>query len=123
MFDRNVFAPALRIGAVVVLASFVASAFGESHAATPPPPTPPPSSAAAPAAPAAPSDGFDMQRAAALFGESCSACHEVELATSQRHDRAGWQRVIDTMFGYGYVATDESAGTIVEYLTRQYPGQ
>lgn len=99
-------------------------------AAAPAAPTPmaaAPAPALVPPAPiatttAAPADGFDATHAKAAFEETCGSCHEASYATGQRHDRAGWQRLIDTMYGYGMVLPPEGAGEIVEYLTRTYPG-
>lgn len=96
-------------------------------AQTPPPvaATPPaaiaPAAPAGPSAPAAPAGGFNLERAKALFDQTCSNCHESSLATSLRNDRDGWREIIEMMIGFEAHITPADADEIAEYLARTYP--
>ena len=50
----------------------------------------------------------------------CSACHGIETAVGERHDKAGWQKVIDDMVAKGADATDEEFKTIFNYLVKYF---
>ena len=50
----------------------------------------------------------------------CSACHGIETAVGGRHDKTGWQKVVDDMAARGADATDAQLKTIVEYLTKYF---
>lgn len=79
--------------------------------------------APAPAArsPSTPADRVDMVHAKATFQALCSKCHDPGIATSQNHDRSGWQDVIQRMYGFGLVASEDETKQVVEYLTATYP--
>ena len=51
----------------------------------------------------------------------CSQCHELERATSQRQNAAGWQDTIDKMTSLGMVGKDTEMRAVVEYLTKNFP--
>ncbi len=50
----------------------------------------------------------------------CTSCHGIETAVSERHDREGWQKVIDDMVSRGADGTDEELKTVCEYLTKNF---
>lgn len=55
-----------------------------------------------------------------LVDRVCSACHGIEIAVGERHDRDGWQKVVDSMANRGADATDAELKTIVDYLTKYF---
>jgi hypothetical protein len=50
----------------------------------------------------------------------CTACHTIDTVVSQRHDRAGWQKLVDDMASRGADGTDEQFALIVDYLTKNF---
>lgn len=50
----------------------------------------------------------------------CSACHGIDTAVSERHDKDGWQKVIDDMTAKGADATDAEFKTILNYLVKYF---
>ena len=50
----------------------------------------------------------------------CSACHNLETVTTERHDKAGWQTVVDDMVSRGADGTDEELKMVVEYLSKYF---
>jgi cytochrome c5 len=61
-------------------------------------------------------DAIDPAHAAATVQSLCSKCHDIGLVTSARYDRAGWQEVLQRMYGHGLVASDEEAKEVLDYL-------
>jgi cytochrome c5 len=55
-----------------------------------------------------------------LTEQVCSACHGIETAVGPRHDKTGWQKVVDDMAARGADGTDAQLKTIVEYLTKYF---
>jgi cytochrome c5 len=55
-----------------------------------------------------------------VIEQVCSACHGIETAVGGRHDKTGWQKVVDDMVAWGADATEEQLKTIVEYLTKYF---
>jgi cytochrome c5 len=68
-------------------------------------------------------DPVDMVHAKKTFQTLCSKCHDLGLVTSQNHDRAGWNEVIQKMRGFNFVASDEETREILEYLVANLPGE
>lgn len=62
-------------------------------------------------------DAIDPAHAAATVQSLCSKCHDIGLVTSARYDRAGWQDVLQRMYGHGLVASDEEAKEVLDYLS------
>lgn len=91
----------------------VALAWACSTLAAPAPAT---TAAAAPAASTA-----DLTKAKATFESLCTGCHEGDVATAQRHDRRGWEQVIERMYGYGMSASPEQMREIADYLAASFP--
>lgn len=72
--------------------------------------------------------------AASLFGQLsdgpgkeetvklCSQCHELERSFSLRQDRESWQGTVNKMIALGMEAKDEDTRLVVEYLTKNFPG-
>ena len=85
-----------------------------------------PAAGAAPSTPPAaaqPAGGVDMTKAKASFESSCSGCHEPSLATAQRHNRQGWEAVVDRMVGFGLTAPEPQLNEIITYLAATYPAE
>ena len=57
------------------------------------------------------------------FEQICSTCHDTAIATGPGHTRAGWQQVVDRMFGFGMSATDAQVKEVVDYLAANYPAR
>ncbi len=59
----------------------------------------------------------------AAFQRICSSCHTVNVATSQRLNRAGWQNVVADMVSRGAQGTQDEFDEIVSYLSANFgPG-
>ena len=69
-----------------------------------------------PAQPAA-----DASKDKALFEEVCSACHELELVTSQRASKEGWQSIVYDMLARGATVSDDNVARLINYLATTYP--
>ncbi len=54
------------------------------------------------------------------FTGVCSGCHALDLATSQKKPRAGWQATVDSMVAKGATASKEQLDAIVEYLAAHF---
>ena len=50
----------------------------------------------------------------------CGSCHDLDTAVGEKHDRAGWKTVVDTMADRGARATEEEFRTIVDYLAKYF---
>ena len=48
----------------------------------------------------------------------CAACHGIETFAHERHDKEGWQKIIDDMITRGADGTDAELKQIGEYLTK-----
>jgi competence protein ComEA len=53
----------------------------------------------------------------------CAQCHAVEIFTSKGNTREGWSQVVTEMIARGAQGSDEDFGTVVEYLTLNFPPQ
>jgi competence protein ComEA len=51
----------------------------------------------------------------------CSQCHELDKAFSLSQDRAGWQRAIEKMTGFGMKGTEQELSAVLEYLVKNFP--
>ena len=51
----------------------------------------------------------------------CSGCHAPGIITKQRHDRAGWHEIVETMASRGAMASDAELAEIETYLTTHFP--
>jgi len=71
------------------------------------------------APPAAPSEET-MARAKAKFEDACGNCHDLYVTTDQRKNRAGWEKTLGKMVGYGAPISDTEAHEILDYLSTQY---
>lgn len=65
----------------------------------------------------------DMAHAKTTFQTLCSKCHDLGIVTAQRHDRAGWNEIIQRMYGLNFVASEEEANEVLEYLVANHPPQ
>ena len=54
------------------------------------------------------------------FAGVCSGCHALDLATSQKKPRAGWQTTVDSMVAKGATASKEQLDAIVDYLAAHF---
>ncbi|HEY1336049.1 MAG TPA: helix-hairpin-helix domain-containing protein [Bryobacteraceae bacterium] len=52
----------------------------------------------------------------------CKQCHEIERSISLRQDRAGWQATIDKMVSLGAQGSEKDFEAVVDYLSKNYPG-
>ncbi len=84
----------------------------------------PAKAAAAPAKAAPGKDKYPLLPAGegrATVIKVCGQCHTPERPATQRHDKAGWNAIIDTMMQNGAVASDEDFDTVVAYLVKNFP--
>jgi competence protein ComEA len=51
----------------------------------------------------------------------CTQCHELDKAFSLSQDRAGWQRTIEKMTGFGMKGTEKELSAALEYLIKNFP--
>ena len=54
------------------------------------------------------------------FSGVCSECHALDLATSQKKPRGGWQSTVDSMVAKGATASKEQLDAIVTYLAAHF---
>jgi competence ComEA-like helix-hairpin-helix protein len=54
------------------------------------------------------------------FAGVCSECHALDLATSQKKPRGGWQATVDSMVAKGATASKEQLTAIVDYLAAHF---
>ena len=52
----------------------------------------------------------------------CKQCHEIERSISLRQDRAGWQATVDKMVSLGAQGSEKDFEAVVDYLSKNYPG-
>ena len=50
----------------------------------------------------------------------CTNCHELEVVTTNRRTKLGWQRMVEDMVSRGAEASDDDMAAIVTYLTTNY---
>jgi len=50
----------------------------------------------------------------------CGACHDLDTAVGMRHDKVGWQTVVNAMAQRGARASDQEFSAIVEYLAKYF---
>lgn len=101
-------------GAAVVLATLTSAVAG-------PPAKAGTASQTQASAPAKPGATVDMAHAKTTFQTLCSKCHDLGIVTAQRHDRAGWNEIIQRMYGLNFVASEEEANAVLEYLVANHP--
>jgi competence protein ComEA len=53
----------------------------------------------------------------------CVQCHEYERSVAPRQDRAGWRTTMDKMIALGAKGTPEEFDSILDYLSKTYPGE
>jgi mono/diheme cytochrome c family protein len=53
----------------------------------------------------------------------CSSCHSPERASTEKHDRAGWEDVIGAMQSKGATVSDSEFDEIAAYLAQAYPSE
>ena len=53
--------------------------------------------------------------------DGCTSCHEAGQFTSERHNAAEWQGVVDEMIGMGATISQDQSKLIVTYLAQNYP--
>jgi competence protein ComEA len=51
----------------------------------------------------------------------CGACHAPEMVIGKGNTRDGWTQVVDQMVSRGAQGSDEDFGTVVDYLTANFP--
>ena len=54
------------------------------------------------------------------FEAVCGGCHDIDTAIGMRHDKAGWQTVVDSMTQRGARASDQELAAIVDYLAKYF---
>ena len=52
----------------------------------------------------------------------CGGCHTLDVVTSERHDHAGWSRIVQTMAARGATGTSTDIKTVIDYLTAHFGG-
>lgn len=62
-------------------------------------------------------DGKGKQLVRRMCG---SQCHDLNVVTSQRHDRAGWLSVIQTMSARGATGSNKEIEQAADYLARHF---
>ena len=50
----------------------------------------------------------------------CGACHGIATVVTERHDKDGWQKIIDDMVARGADGTEEELKMVREYLTKHF---
>jgi competence protein ComEA len=53
----------------------------------------------------------------------CGACHAPELVIGKTNTRDGWTQVVSEMISRGAQGSEEDFGTVVDYLTTNFPPQ
>jgi len=76
---------------------------------------------APPVRPGGQGQAVDPAHAAATVQSLCSKCHDLGLVASAKYDRAGWEEVLQRMYGHGLVASDEEAKEVLDYLSSPPP--
>jgi quinoprotein glucose dehydrogenase len=56
----------------------------------------------------------------AIVQRMCGTCHPIDLVTSERHDRAGWSTLVQTMVARGATGTKEQIQQVIDYLTTHF---
>lgn len=55
-----------------------------------------------------------------LFEQKCSQCHSIDEPRSKRNTKEGWAQLVTRMRGNGCDLSDDEAGTIVDYLAKEF---
>lgn len=50
----------------------------------------------------------------------CVGCHGLDVIVKQKHDRDGWNKVVDAMVAKGMDASDGDLNKVVAYLTAHF---
>ena len=50
----------------------------------------------------------------------CGKCHPVEVVIGERHDRAGWTNVVQSMVARGAAGTDQEIQQVIDYLATHF---
>lgn len=56
-----------------------------------------------------------------IVARTCTACHELDIVTGQRHDADGWRLIADAMKKNGASLTPQEEDEIVDYLAKALP--
>jgi cytochrome c-type biogenesis protein CcmH/NrfF len=65
-------------------------------------------------------DKQDQASAKELTERVCSACHEISVATSERHSPEQWKAIVEDMVRRGAEASDAERKVILEYLMKNF---
>jgi competence protein ComEA len=57
----------------------------------------------------------------AVVEKVCGDCHGVEMATTKRETKEGWNAIVDDMIQRGAQGTDAEFDQVVDYLARNFP--
>jgi glucose dehydrogenase/cytochrome c5 len=56
----------------------------------------------------------------AIVQRMCGTCHPIDIVTSERHDRAAWSSVVQTMVARGATGTSGQIQQVIDYLTTHF---
>ena len=56
-----------------------------------------------------------------VVARTCTACHELDIITAQRHDAEGWRLIADAMIKNGASLTSQEEDEVVDYLAKTLP--
>jgi len=54
------------------------------------------------------------------FAKVCTQCHGTDVIVVQKHTKAEWKTLVDTMISYGAEAKDEEFEAIINYLAKNF---
>ena len=54
------------------------------------------------------------------FENVCSQCHGLDIIVSEKHTKAEWKALVNTMANYGASAKDEEFDAIIDYLAKNF---
>jgi len=57
---------------------------------------------------------------ARILNSACTTCHDLGAAIGRTEDRAGWDRIVNGMIGYGANVKDAELPVLVDYLFKKY---
>ncbi len=57
----------------------------------------------------------------ATVQSACAVCHALTQVTNSGHDRDEWETVLHMMVNVGAPVTEEQFGTVLDYLTKNFP--
>jgi mono/diheme cytochrome c family protein len=58
-----------------------------------------------------------------IINKACTQCHDLDPITQQRHSRADWKGIVDSMKEMGATATPAEFNEIIDYLGMNYGPQ